>query len=178
MTALIVMCFVLAAVFFVLGCMDQRKLYWKTAAWQYRRPEANEPSEAAHVFNRIGLFLGAAMMLVLAAVLNAADASSTYSTAQVRSVASSAASDLNQGTQSGIGSSFRASSDLYDAVNEHGGGNVKIRSAGSGEYELTNRDGENPVCLTVTVDNDLNIGGGIGEPWSHSVSTSVNDGAC
>ncbi|TDC60809.1 hypothetical protein E1200_29835 [Actinomadura sp. GC306] len=178
MTALIVMCFLLAAVFFALGCMDQRKLYWKLTSWQYRRPEANEPSDAAYALNRFGMFLGAVMMLVLAAVVNAADASSTYSTAQVRSVASSAASELDQGTQSGIGSSYRASSDVYDAVNEHGGGNVKIRSVGGGEYELTNRDGENPVCLTVTVDNDLNIGGGIGEPWSHSVSTSVNVGSC
>lgn len=178
MAALIVMCFVLAAVFFVLGCMDQRKLYWKLTAWQYRRPEANEPSDAAHALNRFGLFCGAVMMLVLAAILNAADTTRTYSTAQVRSVASAAASELDRGTQSGIGSSIDTSSDVHDAVNEHGGGNVEIRSAGGGEYELTNRDGENPVCLTVTVDNDLNIGGRIGEPWSHSVSTSVTEGSC
>ncbi|TDC55228.1 hypothetical protein E1281_13760 [Actinomadura sp. KC345] len=177
MTALIVLFLVLAAATFVLGCLDQRMLYWKTHAWQYKNPEANEPSDAALTLNRFGLFAGAVTLAVTTVVLMDVDRSTTYSTSQVRSVAQAAASKVDQGAQSGIGSSFGASSSVYDAVNEEGGGNVEIRSAGSGKYELTNRDGENPVCLTVEVENDLNLGGDDG-PWSHSVTTSVTEGPC
>ncbi|MGH3241060.1 MAG: hypothetical protein ACRDNL_11825 [Spirillospora sp.] len=176
MTALIVFTLLVAAVMFVLGCMDQRKLYWKGSAWQYRNPEANEPSDAALSLRRASFFIGAVMLLVLAGILKAADNSTVYSTSQVHSVASRAASELDKGSTSGIGSSFSASSDVYDAVHEEGNGNVKIRSAGNEKYELTNRKGKNPVCLTVSVENDLNIGGG--EPWSHSITTSVDDGPC
>jgi hypothetical protein len=93
----------------------------------------------------------------------------------VRSVASAAASELDQ-AGSGLGSSHRAASALYKAVDEEGNGNVEIQSAGGGKYELTNRKGQNPVCLTITVDNKLTLGGS--DPWKHSVSTSVNEGSC
>ncbi|MGP4026495.1 hypothetical protein [Actinomadura sp. 3N407] len=177
MTALIVLFIAFGALLLVLGCMNQRTLYWKLTAWQYRNPEANEPSDAALALNRFGLIVSAVMMFAGAGIVNgAAGNPSGYSTSQVRSVASAAASKVESGTDSGIGSSVRASSDVYDTVNEEGDGNVKIRSAGGGEYELTNREGENPVCLTVTVDNRLSLSGG--EPWSHSISTSVNEGPC
>ncbi|TDC78549.1 hypothetical protein [Actinomadura sp. 7K507] len=177
MTAAIVLCFVLAAGMAIVGCLDQRKLYWKTASWQYRNPEANEPSDAALAMNRIGMFVGATLMIIIAGILMSVDGASTYSTAQVKAVAYAAESKVGQGSESGIGSSYRASSGVYDAVNEEGGGNVEIRSAGGGKYELTNSDGENPVCLTVEVDNQLSLSGD-GEPWSHSVSTSVTEGPC
>lgn len=177
MTALIVLFIAFGALLLVLGCMNQRTLYWKLTAWQYRNPEANEPSDAALALNRFGLIVSAVLMFAGAGIVNAgAGTPSGYSTSQVRSVASAAASKVESGTDSGIGSSVGTSSDIYDAVKEEGDGNVEIRSAGSGEYELTNSDGENPVCLTVTVDNELNLGGD--EPWSHSISTSVNDGPC
>ena len=177
MTALIILFFVLAAAMFVLGCMDQRTLYWKISAWQYKNPEANEPSDAAFGLNRFGLFAGAATMVVMSVILMGVDNSNTYSTSQVMAVAQTAASELDQGGKSGIGSSFGTSSKVYDAVNEEGDGNVEIRSAGGSRYELTNRDGENPVCLTVEVENDLNLGGDDG-PWNHSVTTSVDEGPC
>ncbi|MES9537873.1 MULTISPECIES: hypothetical protein [unclassified Actinomadura] len=176
MTALIVFVLLTAVVLFVLGCMDQRTLYWKNRAWQYRNPEAVEPSGAAFAAARAGSFAGAVALLITAGVLYGADNARTYSTAQVDSVASAAASRLDEGPSSGLGSSVGTTSDVYDAVNDAGHGNVHIRSAGGDKYELTNRKGKNPVCLTVTVDNALDLGGG--EPWSHSVSTSVHDGPC
>ncbi|TDD33252.1 hypothetical protein E1287_20130 [Actinomadura sp. KC06] len=176
MTVLIVFMLLMAVVMFVLGCVDQRKLYWKADAWQYRNPGANEPSDAALGVRRASFFIGAAVLLVGAGILKAADDSTVYSTSQVHSVAQAAASKLDKDSTSGIGSSFSATSDVYDAVNEEGGGNVKIRSAGDDRYELTNRKGDNPVCLTVSVENDLTLGGD--EPWSHSVTTSVDDGPC
>ncbi|MEU8803374.1 hypothetical protein [Spirillospora sp. NPDC048819] len=181
MTALIVLLLALGAVMFVLGCLNQRKLYWKLAAWQYRNPEANEPSDAALGLNRFGLITSGVLLLAGAGMVNAADNQPQgYSTSQVRAVASAAASKVDSGSGSGIGSSSGASSDVYEAVNDEGDGNVEIRSAGGGTYELTNRYGKNPVCLTVTVENDLNIGGNSDgdSPWSHSISTSVNEGPC
>ncbi|MGW2309194.1 hypothetical protein [Actinomadura luteofluorescens] len=176
MTGLIVFVLLVAVAMFVLGCMDQRTVYWKTRAWQYRNPEANEPSDAALATGRAGAFAGAVALLVTAGVLLGVENARTYSTAQVSSVAHAAASRLDEGPSSGIGSSFGTMSDIYDAVNDEGGGNVHIRSAGGDKYELTNRKGKNPVCLTVTVDYELDLGGG--EPWSHSVTTSVDDGPC
>ena len=176
MTALIVLFLVLAAICFVLGCVNQRKLYWSLAAWQYRSPEAHEPSDAALAVSRLSLFTSAVVLLVFAGIVHDVYRASVYSTAEVRSVAYSAAAELNKGTESGIGSSYSTTSDVYDAVNEHGNGNVKIRSAGAEKYELTNREGKNPVCLTVAVDNQLNLGSS--QPWRHSVRTSVTDGPC
>lgn len=178
MTGLIVLFVGIAIVLFVLGCMDQRKLYWKASAWQYRNPEANEPSDAALGLNRVGLFAGAVAMLVCAGIVHSADAASTYSTAEVSSVAHSVASELNRGGQPGLASPYGTSSEVYEAVNEKGNGNVEVRSAGGDRYELTNGDGENPVCLTVKVDHDLNLGRTGGRPWSHSISTSVDEGPC
>ena len=176
MTALIVLMFVLAGGCLLLACMDQRKLYWKTGAWQYRNPEAHEPSDTAFALNRGALVVGAVVLVVMGFVFRTADSSRDYSTAQVRSVASAAASERDQGTGPGLGSSYRTGSDLYKAVDEEGNGNVEIRSAGGGKYELTNRKGKNPVCLTITVDNKLTLGGS--DPWHHSVSTSVDEGSC
>ncbi|WP_301174740.1 hypothetical protein [Actinomadura geliboluensis] len=176
MTALIALMFVLAACCLLLACVDQRKLYWKTGAWQYRNPEANEPSESAFAMRRASLVIGAVVFVVMGFVFKAADSSLDYSTAQVRSVAYAAASELDRGSGTGLGSSYRAGSDVFDAVQEEGNGNVRVRRAGSGKYELTNRKGKNPVCLTVTVDNKLRLGGS--DPWSHSISTSVDEGTC
>ncbi|MEU5990531.1 hypothetical protein ABZ806_16305 [Spirillospora sp. NPDC047418] len=175
MTALIVLMFVLAGVCLLLACMDQRKLYWKTGAWQYRNPEAHEPSDSAFAVQRGSMVVGAVALVIMGFVLKSADGSRDYSTAQVRSVASAAASELDQAGP-GLGSSHRAASALYKAVDEEGNGNVEIQSAGGGKYELTNRKGQNPVCLTITVDNKLTLGGS--DPWNHSVSTSVNEGSC
>ncbi|MBO2456879.1 hypothetical protein [Actinomadura violacea] len=176
MTALIVFVVIAAVVMFVLGCMDQRKVYLRTRGWQYRNPEALEPSDAALTMSRVGYFFGTVVLLVLALVLKSADRSMDYSTSQVHSVAYAAARSVESGRSSGLGSAIDASSSVYSAVNDEGNGKVKIRDAGGDKYELTNRKGRNPVCLTVTVDNALGLGNG--EPWSHTVTTSVTDGPC
>src|SRR5688572_8600513 len=56
----------------VLGCLfliglglwmllSPQSLFWKTAAWQFRHPEANEPSEIAYGLGRV---VGAGMVLL------------------------------------------------------------------------------------------------------------------
>jgi hypothetical protein len=174
MTALFICSLIVAAFLFVLGCMDQRKLYWKTSAWKYRDPEANEPSDSALAMNRFGLFAVAVAFLVIAGIVHAADEARDYSTARVKAVAYAVASRLDEGPRAGLGSSLDTRSDVFDAVRDEGDGNVRIRSTNGG-FELTNREGRNPVCLTVAVDTSP---GPIGGPRSHSVSTTVDEGRC
>lgn len=179
MQAASVVCLVMAAVFFALGCMNQRKAYWFFAAWKYRKPEANEPSGAALGVNRIAFFVGSGALLVVAAVFNGIDdANAAYSTAEVRSVAESAKSELDQGSEIEIDVSFLPTYDLYEAVKTHGGTDVVLRSVGEGKYELTNRLGENPVCLTVEVDDEPSPGGPGERRRTRSKITSIDDGPC
>ncbi|WP_019629306.1 hypothetical protein [Actinomadura atramentaria] len=56
----------LAICCFIVGGLDQRKLYWKTSAWRYRIPEANEPSDAACKAKRIGLFATGLVLIAIA----------------------------------------------------------------------------------------------------------------
>ncbi|WP_019629307.1 hypothetical protein [Actinomadura atramentaria] len=177
MVALIVLVVGLSVLCFVLGFMDQRKIYWKTAAWQYRNPEANEPSDTALGLSRVGYFVSGAILLVLAITMTGYEGSRDYSASKVSMVAHSAALRLGQdATSSGLGSSYGATSRVYRVVTEEGDGNVKVRPMGLSKYELTNRSGKNPVCLTVEVDDKLSLTDD--EPWSHSVSTSVDEGPC
>lgn len=62
-------------------------------------------------------------------------------------------------------------------MQEEGDGFVKSRSAGGDEYELTNLDGEHPVCLSVKVDGHPG-GGSAGSRGGRSISTSVEEGPC
>jgi hypothetical protein len=174
MTAVFVFALVMALVFFVLGCMGQRKLFWNTQAWRYRNPEAHEPSDAALGSSRAWRFVGAAVMLAAAGLVKTADNARTYSTEQVRSVAEAAASRLEEPSTPGLSSSFDPT--VYDIVNDEGDGNVKVRSAGTDKYELTNRKGKHPVCLTAKTEDHLDLGSDA--PWSHSTSTSVEAGRC
>ncbi|MEV6316489.1 hypothetical protein [Streptomyces sp. NPDC051776] len=56
-----------ALAFLLFGLADQRKIYWRFQARQFRNPEANEPSDAAYTGRRVlllGVALAAAVMSV------------------------------------------------------------------------------------------------------------------
>lgn len=57
---------VVAAVLFVLAAVDQRKLWQGTTGWQYRNPEANEPSDAALALGRVVMVVVAFLALAAA----------------------------------------------------------------------------------------------------------------
>ncbi|GAA0901846.1 DUF6199 family natural product biosynthesis protein [Pseudonocardia zijingensis] len=50
---------IMGVVMLLLAVVDQRALWRATAAWQYRNPEANEPSDAALALSRVGLVVSA-----------------------------------------------------------------------------------------------------------------------
>jgi hypothetical protein len=57
---------VMAAVLFLLAALNQRKLWRVTAGWQYRNPEACEPSDAALIVGRVALVVLAFLSLATA----------------------------------------------------------------------------------------------------------------
>lgn len=166
---------VLAAIFVVLGFMDPRKVHRKVVAWQYRNPEAVEPSDAALVVGRVSYFIGAGILVVMAITLGSVLDETVYDRSEVRSVATAAAAELRSGPAEGR-SPVSVRSDVFAAVREAGGDRVMIESSGPARYEITNAEGDHPVCLTVTTDSDLGLGSD--EPWSTTVEASVSDGRC
>lgn len=93
MTALIVFFFILAVVMVVLGCLDQRMLWWKMAAWRYRNPHAQEPSDGMLSFSRVSYFFGAAILVVFGIIMAGSDTGGTWDQGRVRSSVESAAGD-------------------------------------------------------------------------------------
>jgi hypothetical protein len=166
---------VLAAIFLVLGLMDPRTVHRKVVAWQYRDPEANEPSDAALVVGRVSYFLGAGVLVVMAMALGSVLAENTYDRSEVMSVASAAAAKLRSGPAERR-TPVSVRSDVLAAVGEAGGDRIKIESSGPDTYEITNTDGDHPVCLRVTTESDLDLGWA--EPWSPTVEATVSDGRC
>jgi hypothetical protein len=164
---------VLAAIFVVLGFLDPRAVHRKVAAWQYRNPEAPEPSDGALVVGRVSYFLGAGILVVMAIALGPVLGETAYDRSEVKSVASAAAAELRSGSAE-HGSPVR--SDVYAAVRDAGGDGVQIESSGFDSYEIANADGDHPVCLTVTTESDSDLGSD--EPWTATVEATVRDGPC
>jgi hypothetical protein len=48
------LCFVPFAAFLLWGVISPRSQWQRLVAWRYRHPEANEPSDAAYAFTRVG----------------------------------------------------------------------------------------------------------------------------
>ncbi|MFF4534459.1 hypothetical protein ACFY1P_34965, partial [Streptomyces sp. NPDC001407] len=89
-------CWVLAAVLFLIGCANPRAVYWGSRAWQYRNPEANEPSAAAYVVQRVGAFVSAAVLCGMGFVLMHWEDQSTYDAGDVKSAVDDVVAQLNQ----------------------------------------------------------------------------------
>jgi hypothetical protein len=170
MNWLFVFILVMAAFLVVVGFMDQQKLHRRRAGWQYKDPEAVELSDSAVVLGRVFAFLGAGFLVALAFGLRA---EYTYNQAEVRSAANSAAAELSRGA---IGDDFilAPQKPIRDALKAGGHGpKVKLQGpVGSRgyRYEITNINGDHPVCLTATFD--------AAGPNGPQLKSTVTDGRC
>lgn len=103
-----------------------------------------------------------------------------YDAGNVYAAAVNAADDLE--ARSGDGLQEPTSWDVYRALEDNSrSGALKIEergkdASGGDRYEITNEDGEYPVCLTVTSDSELRLGDE--DPWRTSVTATVDDGRC
>lgn len=168
--------FVMAGFLLILGFVNPRRMWWRTAAWQYRNPQANEPSEQSYQAARVTYFVFAVLLALTGFVFIGIGSDLKYDQAEVRSVVDEAASELSSTEPEGLG---LYSYDVEAALAEAGDANrIQVKSAGDDRYEVTNEDGRYPVCLTVRTDSDLDLGDDDGDPWERSVSTSVDDGPC
>ena len=185
----------LALTFVVLGLVTgDRERWWRFYAWQYRDPEANEPSERALNANRkIGFGL-AALMLVLglwfAGSLWSADKESkrhqeeidglvspspTYDATAVRRKAETVAAALPGRTEN----------DVAEIVARVAGDDLIVRPGrieddprrGDGEditgFRFSTPLMEESVCLVIRIDDSGHV------PWPRPIKAAeVKDGGC
>lgn len=167
MIGLAVFLFICAGVCAILGSVDQRKLYWGLQSWAYRRPEANEPSDASYAVQRFAYWFGAIAFTIMGFVLISAHQSSIADASDVEMAARHAATAIRDPDDWWL--SFPTASDVAQAARESHR-DIEVTDRGNDRYELTNSRGEHPVCLTVQVEGRL-----LGEP---SVITGVDPGRC
>lgn len=173
----IVFMFALALVMFVLGCMDQRKLYWKMAAWRYRNPEANKPSDSALAVSRGSHIFGAVLLAIFAFVFIGLRDDQAYTRSEVLSAVRSAASELENGKSEFAPMSSEVRQALDEAASPDALTMTEADSDEDGDrYEITNSDGDHPVCLTVDAEPHLRLDEN--EPWSTAVTATVAEGRC
>lgn len=84
----------LAIVLLVLTVVDPRKLWYSTTAWQFKHPEANEPSEASFALGRIVSGVGA-LGFGIAALFMTADGLAPLSQERLDSAGQDAARTLS-----------------------------------------------------------------------------------
>ncbi|MEU2430516.1 hypothetical protein ABZ611_13590 [Streptomyces sp. NPDC007861] len=184
MTGVIITFFVLTAFFVVLGCVDQRRLYWRFTAWRYRNPEANEPSDAAYNRGRILAFVIAGAMLFSACgAMNFADDSS-WSSGELGDVVEAAAESIEAETHSTSGGASTVEEALRDAAEGEGPYyKLHVETAGSDRYLVSTDTGEYPFCLSMTSSES----GGFAVPGAdgsttvvpeYALAVSVDEGRC
>ncbi|MET9620799.1 MULTISPECIES: hypothetical protein [unclassified Streptomyces] len=189
MVGVIALFFVLAAVFVVLGCVDQRRLYWRLSAWRYRDPAANEPSDAA---NRVGRFAA----LLLAGVwvfagcraMDFADGDS-WTREEMRTVVVAAAETIEADAHPSGATDSMLTEALRDASEGEGPYyrlDVSTADAREGEgdrFQVSTTDGEFPFCLAFTKKES----GGFAVPGAdgsttvvpeYDLTSSVDEGTC
>jgi hypothetical protein len=62
----------IGAVFGLWGLIAPRSAWRALVAWQYRNPEAHEPSEAAYTVSRVSSFFALVMMVITASLISSA----------------------------------------------------------------------------------------------------------
>ncbi|MEU9365984.1 hypothetical protein AB0D71_14760 [Streptomyces avermitilis] len=155
MTGIVVFFFVAAALFAALGLADQRKLYWRFAARRYRNPEANEPSDSAYAWQRVLIFIAAAVMAFQGfKALDFADDSS-WSAGELGQAVEQAASALEEEPR--IDDEYSDYSDLIEQEVEDAGEGmgpgyaVNVESADSrDDYEITAEGTDVAYCMSVS----------------------------
>lgn len=149
-TALVVFCWVMAAIMAILTAVNPSRLWWKTSAWRYSNPEANEPSDAAYSFGRVAMGFGALLMAGVGCWLGSAEDPNGLGSGDVYKAATQAAHDLEAQRFTWEGptdweveqalTKDHATSDL--TVTRRTG-----NAAGRVYFEITNAKGENAACI-------------------------------
>ncbi|WP_228001181.1 hypothetical protein [Nocardia australiensis] len=190
LTSLVVVLGLLAAVLVVAACGDQRRRWWKRHAWRYRDPQACEPSDAALVAWRVAKLVAAAVLVAGTFVVNGPVRSAfAYDQRDVWAVAVQAAARLNGRTQDNITEvalTQRARRVVADAAGDRArfkegtGTFMEDRPKYSLKYsvntfEITNADGDHPVCLTVFADR---LPESTAEVAKITTETTMTEGRC
>ncbi|MGW2702669.1 hypothetical protein [Streptomyces sp. NPDC001340] len=188
--------FLFAAVVTALGLANQRKLYWRFAAWRFRNPEANEPSDAAFAWQRGLLFVGAAVLVFQGcSAMSDADKNS-WDAAELRQAVTHAASALEDDPQVNAPSEDYSQliKDEVAGAGEDMGPSYAVDVEASdvnseskaGDYVVT-ADGTDAVfCMTIT--RSLSDDGGFSVPGvgdqsdsyvsAYDLKASVGEGRC
>lgn len=179
-TSALIVLSALAAVLGIAACWNQRKLWWRTQAWRFRDPGANEPSDAALAAGRVVKLVTAGILVAGAFLVNGPIRDATvYDRRDVWLVAVQAAARLEGRPLKNV-----REIDLWEkartAVSAAAGDRAQFKetgvlSAAGLNYEITNTRGEHPVCLTVFADRlpestALNA--------KVAVTTAMKDGRC
>ncbi len=152
MTGVIVIFFVLATLMAALGLADQRRLHRRLTAWRHRDPAAHEPSDTASRIGRVMAFVMAGVFAFSGCrAMDFADESS-WSPDEVRSVAVSAASSLEEGSSA---DSEMTRSAVDDAVHDAAEGigpsyELEVEPSGDDSFQLATTEGDYPFCFVVT----------------------------
>lgn len=171
---------IMTILFVVLAVVDPHKLWYATTAWQFKHPEANEPSEASFALGRVVSVVAAAGFGVAALTVTAGSVG-PLSQERLDSLGRDAARELS-------GAFYKYGtpgvSRIEDALDRD---DVEVREgpssqedAGFGEtygieetYELVGTEDDSVRgCLTVSYD------GGLFADDQVMVDTSYDSGAC
>ncbi|WP_330348201.1 hypothetical protein [Streptomyces sp. NBC_00582] len=187
-----VLFFLFGVVLAALGIADQCKLYWRFAAWRYRDPEANEPSDRAFAWQRGVLFVAAGVMVFQGCnVVNAADKSS-WSRDELRQAVEDAASALEEEPR--IDDTYDDYATLIDSeVSDAGKGSgppyavaVEASVEGSDDYTVTADGVDGAFCMKVSqAESDkarIIVPGAGGQSPSvipeYDLTVTVDEGTC
>ncbi|TDC77228.1 hypothetical protein [Actinomadura sp. 7K507] len=173
---------VLAAVLLVAACMNQRKLWWSTRAWRYQDPDAFEPTKTALIVGRVAKLVAAAVLVGGAVLVDGPVRDSTaYDQRDVWSVAVQASADLDGRPLVNVNEfdlQDQVRKALADAAGDQAKAEEKKKSgllAHGLPFEITNADGDHPVCMTVYADR---LPESTAARALVSVSTSIDEGRC
>ncbi|MFI1711376.1 hypothetical protein [Streptomyces griseoruber] len=192
MTGVAVFFFLVAALFIALGVVDQRKLYWRFAAWRYRNPEANEPSDRAFAWQRGVLFVAAGVMAFQGcSVVRAVDKGS-WSRDELRQAVEQAASDLEE--EPHLDDAYGDYADLIESkVGDAGDGSgpsyaVEVEASGeeSNDYTVSADGVDGVLCMRISqTESDqgaLIVPGGDGRSTTsvpeYDLKATVDEGGC
>jgi len=175
-----VVLWIVAILLILLTVVDPRSLWYSTTAWQFKHPEANEPSEASFALGRVVSGVAAAGFTV-AAIIATAGSVAPLSQDRLDSAGESAARDLT-GAYGKYGSPGVAA--IEEALGrddvEVKEGRTVNEDAPFGEsygiqefYELTGVDDASIAgCLEVSYD------GGLFHEGDLDVTTTYASGSC
>lgn len=172
----------------ILGFRDQSSIWWATRAPFFANPEANEPSDIAYGFQRLGLFALAAVLAVGAVMTYRLVDDASWSADEIRSAARQAAQSMadggydtlvtpgltGRGKATGMTNLFRQTvgdrlEDTDEAKGNTGTLSVSPDRSGHAKVDLRHAEraverytvsdkGKHPACMTVTGRKGMPLG--------------------